>query len=379
MMTDLKIDCEPTVVTGSASGFEVQVVATKEITSRLGDLNLNIRGDYYSSFNRPDQEGYTVSAEEYLFGENEKWQDETLLCPEMPLPRHMASAVRLMIPQGRSWTSQAVALVHAGRAKRTAPVHFDWDHKWVAHACLMGRKRLYIFPPDAGWLLSPVVNTSALNIPRFSQPDRRELLNKLGGVEISLEAGQGVLFPSMFWHGVLYDESSLSISVRFEPYPGGRPFAVLPRSWLLQRLVWWFFQRGYGPESDQFLTECLQLLFLKKGGWKNRYRHLAALYRRALVERGKQRGAEELASENFSAEMALASHELKLYYGGSPTAIQSAEDDRVQEAAEYIFEAIRRPLGASELRLAAHALNVRQGLPPKRGLVEIETTEEKSL
>lgn len=372
----MRIVCEPLSSVGLVPAGEVRIVASEEITSQLDGLALDVRNDYYSSFNRADPVAYRASADEYLFGSDEKWQDKSLLCPEMPIPRHLAPAVRLTASVETSWTNQAVGLIHAGRAGSMAPVHFDWDHKWIAHACLLGRKRLFIFPPQAGWLLSPVINTSALCIPRFAESDRRELLNKLGGVEVSLEAGQGVLLPSLFWHGVLYEEPSLSISVRFEPYPGGRPFAVLPRSWLLQRLVWRFFRRGYGTEADLFLTECLQSFFLREGGWKGRYRRLDSLYRRALLERGEQQGVEVLVAENFSAEMVLASRALQLYYGTSPSVRLSNGDDRVREVAEYIFEAVGRPLGASEYRLAAHALRVRQGLPPKRGFVEISTEEE---
>jgi hypothetical protein len=372
----LRIVCEPLSIAGLAPAGEVRVVVSEEITSHLDGLDLDVRNDYYNSFNRADQVTHRASADEYLFGSDVKWQDKTLLCPEMPIPRHLASAVRLAAPAKTSWTKQAVGLIHAGRAGSMAPVHFDWDHKWIAHACLLGRKRLFIFPPHAGWLLSPVINTSALCIPRFPESDRRQLLNKLGGVEVSLEAGQGVLLPSLFWHGVLYEEPSLSISIRFEPYPGGRPFAVLPRSWLLQRLVWRFFRRGYGTQADKFLTECLQSFFLREGGWKGKYRRLDSLYRRTLLECGEQRGAETLVAENFSAELILASRELKLYYGNSPSVRLSKGDGRVREAAEYIFEADGRPLGASEYRLAAHALRVRQGLPPKRGFVEIRTEEE---
>jgi hypothetical protein len=372
----LRIVCKPISIAGFASEGEVSVVVSEDLTSHLDGLDLNIRSDYYSSFNRANPVSYKVSAEEYLFGRDEKWADKTMLCPEMPIPSYISSSVRLAAPTKTCWTKQAVALIHAGRLGSIAPLHFDWDHKWIAHACLIGRKRIFIFPPEAGWLLSPVINTSALRIPKFSESDRREILDKLGGIEVSLEGGQGVLLPSMFWHGVLYEEPSLSISIRFEPYPGGRPFAVLPRSWLLQRLVWWFFQRGYGDEADKFLTECLRSFFIKKSGWKGRYRRLAALYRQALLDRGEQRGTEQLVSESFSAEMLLALQELKLYYGDSPEVNLTANDEAVKEAAEYIFEAFRHPLGASELRLASHALRVRQGLPPKRGLIEIERENE---
>lgn len=372
----MRVVCDLVDSAKATNESALTAAVVSDLTSRLDELEIPVTKDYYSAFRNENQPSYKVTAHEYLFGKEARWARTSLLCPEMPIPYHLISAVRLAVPSNTTWNKQAVALVHAGRAGCIAPVHFDWDHKWVAHACLLGRKRLFIFPPQAGWLLSPVINTSALCIPRFSEPDRRELLDKLGGVEVSLEAGQGVLLPSMFWHGVLYEEPALSISVRFEPYSGGRPFAVLPRSWLLQRLVWWFFQRGYGVEANEFLTECLETFFLKRCGWKDRYRRLASLYHEALTERGEQRGAEEFISENFSGELVLASKELKLYYRDSPEVKLAGNDDRINKAADYIFEAVRHSRGASELRLAAHALRVRQGLPPKRGLIEIEKEKE---
>lgn len=367
----MRVVCKPISVADVASSGEVSVVVSEEVISSLDRLNLNIRSDYYTTFNRTHSVSYKITAEEYLFGKDEKWSDTSLLCPEMPVPHHIASSVRLRVPTGDSWTKQAVALLHAGRKESTAPVHFDWDHTWVAHACLIGRKRFFIFPPHAGWLLSPVINTSALLIPKFSETDRHELINRLGGMEIILEAGQGIRMPSMFWHGVLYDEPSLAVSVRYEPYPGGRPFAALPRSWLLQRLVWRFFQHGYGPEAYDFLVEYLKSFFRPTKRWKDKYRRIAHLCRDVLLAYGERQGASGLVAENFSTELALASQELRLYYS-DVNGLNQDENDLVLEAQDYIFEAIKRPPDAQDLQLAKYARKVRQGLPPKRGLVEIE-------
>jgi hypothetical protein len=366
----LRIVCKPICIASFAPEGEVSVDVSEEIAAHLDGLHLNIQSDYYTSFNRPDSVAYKVSAEEYLFGNDEKWRDKSLLCPEMPALNHVTSAIRLLVPSEGSWSKQAVALIHAGRTGCIAPVHFDWDHTWVAHACLVGRKSFFIFPPQAGWLLNPIINTSALLIPRFSEADRHNLLNLLGGTEVILEAGQGILLPSLFWHGVLYEKASLSISVRFEQWPGGRPFAVLPRSWLLQRLVWFFFQEGYGRDAEEFLIQYLKSFFKRTKTWKTRYSAITQLCRKALLERGEQQGVLEHTSESFSSELALASQELKLYYDNL-NATLSYERNRVQEIREYLFRSIRRPF-AQDLRLSRYALSARQGLPPKRGLVQIE-------
>jgi hypothetical protein len=369
MGDELEINCKPITIEGSE---RVTVVASKELTSNLDRLDLNVTSDYYKSFRNSGSPSYKVTAKEYLCDRDERGSDESLLCAEMPLTRDYTPAVRLRLPAGVSWNRQAVALIHAGRNACVAPVHFDWDHKWVAHACLIGRKRFFFFPPHAAWLLSPVINTSALDIMRFSESDRSEILNRLGGTEVVLNAGQGVLFPSMYWHGVLHEEPSLAVSVRFEPSPSGRPFAVLPRSWMLQRLVWRFFQQGYGSEADDFLVEYLESFFRYTKGWKSRYRRSVELCRRTLMQYGEQQGVITLSGENFSSEMALASEELKLYYGNVVERQETIGAERFEETRDYIFPCKDRKLSAQDLQLATYALQVRQGLPPKRGLVEIE-------
>jgi hypothetical protein len=368
----LRIVCKPIAISGFGSDCESTVVVSDEITSDLDRLDLNIRTDYYTSFNRANLVAYKASAEEYLFGEDEKWLDKSLLCPEMPVSHHLAPAIRLVVPTKKSWSKQGVAFIHAGREGCRAPVHFDWDHTWIAHACLLGRKKIFIFPPHSGWLLNPIINTSALDIPRFSECDRVDLINRLGGVEIELRAGEGICLPSMFWHGVLYEEPSLSVSVRFEPTPAGRPFAALPRSWLLQRLVWRFFQQGYGSEAAKFLEEYLESFFRPTKRWKNRYRQTVELCREALSQFGEQQGVVALMSDNFSSELALASEELKSYYGNAIESQESTKREVVQEVRDYIFRSTDHKPSAHELRLAVYALTVRQGLPPKRGLVTIE-------
>lgn len=347
------------------------LVLSGEILKHLDRLELSLTRDYYSAFRRAAWAPRRVSAEEYLHGSTRAWPDRSILCPEMPLPQQFTAAVQLELPSGAAWTKSAVALVHAGRTGCMAPVHFDWDHSWVAHACLTGRKRVFLFPPSAGWLLSPMINTSSLCVPRFSPSDRQELLDRLGGTEVVLQTGEGLLFPSMFWHGVLYDEPSLSLSVRFEPHPGGRPFAVLPRSFWLQRLMWLFFRHGYGEEAYDFLLEYCRCFFTGPAGWKKRYRRVTALCRQTLLKHGEHQGSEALSDEKFVAELCVASRELKLYYGGADLIFEGDDPTRVHDAVDYLFEGPTRPPREICEKLATYAVNMRQGLRPRRGLVEI--------
>lgn len=368
-----EIHCDSVVVGGMRPDFRASVALEDDVLD-LDRLTLTVAEDYYTRFRRRSFLSDTVTASEYLSGKSPERSDQCLLCQEMVVPRHLLSSIVLSIPQGAAWTPHAVGRIHAGRAGCMTPLHFDWDVSWVANICLTGRKRLFIFPPNAGWLLSPVLNLSGLCVPKFSETDRTDLVGKLGGVEVVLNAGEGVLFPSLSWHGVLYEEPSLSISVRFEPTQGGRPFAALPPSWLLQRLVWLFFGKGYGSTASDFLLEYMKAFFAEKGGWIERYRRVNELCRQSLIDLGEAQGAAVLAGENFSSELALARDVVRRCYSLTPNECGSADPEGVRDAVEYIFEGVHIPPDAE--RLAVYALRQRQGLRPRRGLVDILIQEE---
>src|SRR5215207_3496875 len=349
------VQCDSVDVGGVKPELSAHVAVADDLMD-LDRLTLTVAEDYYTRFRRRSFASDTISASTYLSSESPQYSGQSLLCQEMPVPRHLLSSVTLSLPHGATWTPHAIGYIHAGRRGCMTPLHFDWDISWVAHVCLTGRKRLFIFPPNAGWLLSPVLNLSALCVPKFSETDRSELARRLGGVQVVLNAGEGLLFPSLSWHGVLYEEPSLSISVRFEPSVGGRPFAALPRSWLLQRLVWRFFCEGYGSSARDFLAEYMKLFFDENCGWKERYRRVQALCRKALLDLGEAQGAEVFVGENFSAELALAGEAVRHYYTVAPRERDDVAPEDVEDTLKYIFEGIRVPPGAE--RLAGHALKI---------------------
>lgn len=361
------VDCDRLELNGMTPAFRASVNVDNDFFD-LDRLNLTVAEDYYTRFRQPTFASETVSAAAYFSGESPQSKNN-LLCQEMPIPRHLSSSIRLSLPEGAGWTSQGVGQIHAGLRGSVTPLHFDWDMTWIANVCLIGQKRLFFFPPEAGWLLSPVVNLSALCVPKFSESDRHDLLEKLGGLEVVLKAGEGIIFPSLSWHAALYEEPTLSVSVRFEPVAGGRPFAALPRSWLLQRLMWRFFREEYGSPAAEFLLEFLPALFNGRGGWIERYRRVTELCQRALVDRGEAKGAEVLAGENFSTELAVASETIKRYYTLTSRVRDSVDSEILRDAVNYIFEEIGVIPNAE--RFATYAIRQRQGLRPQRGLVQI--------
>lgn len=370
----MKIRCDGVSLIPKRSAPK-EIIVEVESLARLEELPLPLARDSYSAFRALSAPTQRVVAREYLYGSAARWSDPTLLCPEMPLPSAFTAGVRLHVPPSEAWSDLAVAVVHAGRQNSVTPIHFDWDHAWVAHACLKGRKRFFLLPPEAGWLLAPIINTSSLRIPWFSEDDRTEMLSQLGGIEVELTAGDGLLFPSMFWHGVLYEEPSLAISVRFERHRGGRPFQVFPRSWWLQRMVWLLFRAGYTAPADAFFARYLEALSAG-GSWLDRYERMREVCRDALRHAGERRGVEEWVGENFSPERALAKDDLRISYAAMPSTRAAVGED-VEEILAYLFEGVPNPPRDAR-RLAAHALQTRQGLRPRRGLVKITSMKEAS-
>ena len=183
------VQCDSASMGGMRPDFRASVAVADEIFD-LDRLTLTVAEDYYTRFRRRSFVSDTVSAAKYLGDDFPKRTEQPLLCQEMSVPRHFLSSISLSVPRGAAGTQHAVSYIHAGRSGCMTPLHFDWDTTWVANVCLTGRKRFFIFPPSAGWLLSPMLNLSALCVPKFSEADRLDILGRLGGVEIVLNAGE---------------------------------------------------------------------------------------------------------------------------------------------------------------------------------------------
>ena len=338
-------------------------------------MQVDLQPNYYDGFVQRVHNVRRVAVAEYLNGNNiDAYVDA--MCVEMPVPKQVASKMKLVVPAASVSNKEAVCLFHSGRASSVAPLHYDWDHRWVLHACLTGRKTIYLIPPEAGWLLTPIVNTSAICLPRLSAADRMELLRRLGGSEVALVAGKAVLFPSLWWHAVRYEAPSMSVSVRFGEDPTLRPFAVLPRSFWLQRLLWQLFQSRGGVARVRYLNRCLEEFFQPRMTWLQRYRAMNQVYRSILIEVSQANGAEYLTSDGFNSELYIARDELATLYSINSTRSLERATESVESVQKYLFAGLdlEKP-GAvpykTQRALAQYALAKRQGLRPRRGLVAV--------
>lgn len=336
----------------------------------LSSMEVLLQPNYYDGFTTAQQRSRRLKVDEYLRSADVSL--DNLMCVEMPLPNVAAGKMQLHVRRGPSERT-AVCLFHAGRSGSIAPLHYDWDHKWVLHVCLTGRKAFYLLPPEAGWLLNPVINTSSICVPRLADRDRHDLLRRLGGIEVRLAAGEAVLFPSLWWHAVRYEAPSTSISVRFGEQQALRPFGAMPRSFWLQRLVWELFRRdGCHDQPRRALQRCLAAFF-KRGHWTKRYEEANATYRQILREMGGEYGAEYLASRNFNSEISIAGAELADSYGlntsrGSPILAH----DSLEDIRGYLFERAPKVPYNMQRKLARYAATKRQGLRPRRGVILVQ-------
>lgn len=334
----------------------------------LSSTTLEVRPDYYSSFSSVTI-GSRISLREFI---RPRSTQAIWMCPEQPLPESEITILRLTTEEGSPPSKPlALALLHAGRNQSKTPLHFDWDQRWVWHVVLHGQKEFLFADPEEGWLLSPVVNTAALNVPALSERDLAAIGPKIGLERIIVREGESVLFPSTIWHGVRYTEPCVGLSIRFEQHAGGRPFGVLPRSWWLQRLAWRFHLANYGPPAAEVFRRLAECFFEPEADWRRRWQKMQAAYRRELDALGAANGVDSWVGNNFSAELALARDELAVAY----TVDEGAEAPAapvIDDAEQYLFEGLNWSL-PPELRraLAAHALRTRTGLRPRRGLLKI--------
>jgi hypothetical protein len=337
----------------------------------LNSLKLVLQPNYYDGYSGNDVRMIEASAAEYLSQQRHNAY-AGLMCVETPVPRNMGDKIKFCVDDARN-SGEAIGLIHAGHNGSIAPLHFDWDHRLILHACVTGSKTLFFIPPDAGWMLNPIINTSPYCLPRFSRRDRLDFLKRLGGIEVKLNTGEAVLFPSLWWHAVRYNAPTFSVSLRFGEHRALRPFAVLPRSFWLQRLVWHFFQHRRADPTP-YISRCLEAFLRPHKSWVVRYHVTNSIYRDSLLALKLNGGAKYLAADGFNTELRLAKNEVQNLY----TLEHSRKyDHEVQSTIEYLFEEYPSlvPL-KMRVALAKYALAKRQGLRARRGLVTVLANSE---
>lgn len=374
----LRIKCINTICDASTKLFSspshIGLSVDNDFVSSIMKKSVVPSSNYYDSFGSEDVAGDAYTISDYL-NTLKINEDTQLMIPEMPLWNDLVDYVKLRARPAHNIASRATAIVHIGNKDSFAPLHFDWDMQWVAHFCITGSRTLYFIPPRSGWFLQPVINTSAYCLPKMSTHDQYQFSRKLDGRIVQIEAGEGVLFPSMWWHGVRYESQSVALSVRFESTSSFRPLTALPRSWLLQRLADLFFPSVFEPHCADFFTRIVDCFLNRDLSWIEKYLILQDLYREALLENGAQEGVHYLTSDAFNSELHLAAEELSWQYGAEVRKDWSVDD--ISETRRHLLEGCSEKLSSEHADwLACRALHFGQGLKPSQGIIGVEYEPE---
>ncbi len=99
-------------------------------------------------------------------------------------------------------------------------MHFDIDYSDILLCHFGGKKRVYLFPPEQTKYLYrvPFSFSSLFNID-YQNPDfiKYPALQHLKGELAELNHGDVLYIPSGFWHYIVYDDISFSLSLRAFP------------------------------------------------------------------------------------------------------------------------------------------------------------------
>jgi len=121
----------------------------------------------------------------------------------------------IVFPDFVSGISKKFVFMFFGCKDSITQMHFDIDMSHVFHTTMHGKKTIYLFPYDQAKNLyhHPFTCRSYVDVehPDF---DKFPALEKLQGYLVTLNPGETLYMPSGYWHHILYDEPSYSISLR---------------------------------------------------------------------------------------------------------------------------------------------------------------------
>ncbi|WP_135078568.1 hypothetical protein [Terasakiella sp. SH-1] len=294
-----------------------------------------------------------------------------VLCSETPLTNQLAQKLKV---DGGSFSDDqtAYAIMHSGLKGAIAPLHFDWDFRWVVNFCLDGKKTFILIPTDIRARLMPCFNLGLLDLQSLSSHQINTLISQSDGQMITIEKGESVIFPSCWWHGVIYEERSVSFSLRFTKSPLLRPLALLPRHPLLQHIATTMWAKNEHPiQIKNFVTKCLETFLLnrRKNDWSKKMIDLSKLYEKEI---------EHISGEN-SLKPRLSDHidgsgneyaECERLYSAPLKSSEINIKDCFEVETNYIFGTHYGHLNRETKEKAVKtAMFLLEGLQPKRGLI----------
>ncbi|MEZ4446050.1 MAG: cupin-like domain-containing protein [Polyangiaceae bacterium] len=213
---------EPVVLTAMFDDTPLRALDTWERFRReLGGLRLSFRPEYgrllldqlsHGPIPSDSPHAVTATIEEY-YAQVERDPTTPMMCVEEATPPALAE--RFAPPAVCAADEDRKTTVFVGNRGNRAPIHFDGDCRHVLLYQVFGRKRVFMFPPEAGPRLRSIANFSTLLVDRLPDDERRAVVGQLGGWECEIGPGEAVFMPALVWHGVQYLDDGMGVNHRF--------------------------------------------------------------------------------------------------------------------------------------------------------------------
>lgn len=145
------------------------------------------------------------------------------MCMEQPLPAELRELVDVpSYCRGEGDANDVEWLLFVGNRGNSALLHFDADHRYVLLYQVFGEKRIVLIEPRQFAELECWGNVSMLPFAQWDEATQRSFLERVGAHVATLTPGEAVLIPALWWHGVDYVDTGMSLSVRFGRNDRGR-------------------------------------------------------------------------------------------------------------------------------------------------------------
>ena len=238
---------KPVILTDLFKDQPLAGLATRASAEReLGTVPLQVQGGYGSlAANPTSAAGGVMGFAEYLRSIDAN-PDSRLICTEYDTPARVSAQYRLpeicktpreelqaaeILDLPRRWGDHdLLSNMFLGNRGNYAHLHYDGDQRQVFLHQVFGRKRVILFPPPSGRKLD-VANSfcpghSNVYLEKMSEDEKLALLDAADGFDGTMQPGETVYIPMLWWHYLEYTDTGMSINFRFGRNALGRFLCV---------------------------------------------------------------------------------------------------------------------------------------------------------
>ena len=198
----------PVIIEGIFDGMELERFA-----DYFGDLEVNAQREYMSAYMLNDN-GLQETTIRGILDTYEQNPESDMLVTEQPthpeLRKAFPQSEHSDIGPADDLKSQ---LFIANRGNR-ANLHFDSDQREVLFHQIVGNKRCFLFPIESSYKLAPILHYSRLLLDKFSESEKKELVDYANGWDFTVVPGDVLYMPALIWHHFDYEDTAISINYR---------------------------------------------------------------------------------------------------------------------------------------------------------------------